>query len=76
MGSTFNLDAQILLNSKPITTMKAYLDNTVVAASSNATLRHEITTSLDGTHILIIQGWDDGGIEYRIQQNININVKQ
>ena len=56
--------------------MKAYLDNTIVATSSNATLQHEITTSLDGTHILTIQGWDDDGIEYRVQQNININVKQ
>lgn len=76
VGSTFNVNAQILLNPKPITTMKAYLDNTVVATSSNATLQHEITTSLDGTHILTIQGWDDDGIEYRVQQNININVKQ
>ena len=76
MGSTFNLDAQILLNPKPITTMKSYLDGTVVATSSNSTLQHEITTSLDGTHIITIQGWNDEGIEYRVQQNININVKQ
>jgi len=76
VGSRFNVNAQILLPPKPITGMKAYLDNTVVATSSNATLQHEITTSLDGTHILTIQGWDDDGIEYRVQQNININVKQ
>ena len=76
VGNTFNLNAQILLNPKPITTMKAYLDNTVVATSSNATLQHEITASLDGSHILTIQGWDADGIEYRVQQNININVKQ
>jgi len=24
----------------------------------------------------IFQGWDDEGIEYRVQQNININVRQ
>ena len=76
VGSTFNLNAQILLPPKPIITMKAYLDGSVVATSSNATLQHEISTSLDGTHILTIQGWDDTGIEYRLQQNININVKQ
>ena len=76
VSSTFNLNAQILLPPKPITTMKAYLDGTVVATSSNATLQHEISTTLDGTHILTIQGWDDTGIEYRVQQNININVKQ
>jgi hypothetical protein len=55
--------------------MKAYLDNSVVATSGNANLQQEITTSLNGTHILTIQGWDDDGIEYRVQQNININVK-
>ncbi len=76
VGSTFNINAQILIPPKPITTMKAYLDNTVVATSSNATLQHEISTSLEGTHILTIQGWDEDGIEYRVQQNININVKQ
>lgn len=76
VGSTFNLNAQILLPPKPITGMKAYLDNTVVATSSNATLQHEISTSPDGTHILTIQGWDDEGIEYRVQQDININVKE
>jgi hypothetical protein len=43
---------------------------------SRRRLQHEITTSLDATHILTIQGWDDDGIEYRLQQNININVKQ
>lgn len=76
VGSTFNLNAQILNNPKPITAMKAYLDNSVVATSGNAALQHEISTSLDGTHILTIQGWDDDGIEYRVQQNININVKR
>ncbi len=76
VGNTFNVNAQILLNPKPITAMKAYLDNTVVATSSNATLQHEVTTSLQGTHILTIQGWDDDGIEYRVQQNINIDVHQ
>jgi hypothetical protein len=76
VGSRFNLDAQIIQAPKPIAAMRAYLDNTVVATSDNAALQHEITTSLDGTHILTIQGWDEDGIEYRVQQNININVKE
>lgn len=76
VGSTFNLNAQILLAPKPIKAMRAYLDNAVIASSSNATLQHEISTSLNGSHILTIQGWDEAGIEYRVQQNININVKQ
>ena len=75
VGSTFNINAQILIPPDEITSMKAYLDNTVVATSGNAALQQEVTTSLNGTHILTIQGWDDDGIEYRLQQNININVK-
>jgi Bacterial Ig domain len=76
VGSTFNINAQILDNPKPITRMKAYLDGTVVATSSNGTLQHEVSTQLEGTHILTIQGWDDSGIEYRVQQDININVHE
>lgn len=75
VGSTFNLNAQILLPPETITAMKAYLDNSVVATSSNATLQQEVSTTLNGTHILTIQGWDEDGIEYRVQQNLNINVK-
>lgn len=75
VGSTFNLNAQILLPPEPISAMRAYLDNTVIATSSNAALQHEITTSLVGTHILTIQGWDEDGTEYRVQENINIDVK-
>jgi hypothetical protein len=76
VGNTFNLDAQILDNPKPITTMKAYIDDSVVATSSNSTLQHEISDAPSGTHILTIQGWDDDGTEYRIQENININVSE
>jgi hypothetical protein len=65
---------QIIGNPKPITAMKAYIDNSVVATSSNATLQQEISDAPNGTHILTVQGWDDAGTEYRIQENININV--
>jgi hypothetical protein len=76
LSGTFNVNAQILLPPKPITSMKAYLDSTVVATSSNSNLQAEVSTNLTGTHILTIQGWDDTGIEYRMQQNININVSE
>gem|GEM_PF-6188072 len=29
-----------------------------------------------GTNFLTIQGWDDGGIEYRVQEDINVNASQ
>lgn len=76
VGNTFNVNAQILDNPRPITTMKAYLDNTLVATSSGPTLQHEVSSAPNGTHILTIQGWDTAGIEYRLQENININVHE
>ena len=76
VANTFNIDASVGFNPKPITGMKAYIDNTLVASSSNATLQQEVRNAPDGTHILTIQAWDDEGTEYRIQENININVHE
>jgi hypothetical protein len=76
VGNTFNLDMQILGNPKPIREIKAYLDRTLVATSSNANLQQEITNAPNGTHILTVQGWDDEGTVYLIQENININVTE
>ncbi len=76
VGNTFNINAQIVQYPNPITAMKAYLDNNVVAQSSNASLQAEVSDAPNGTHILTIQGWDDKGIEYRLQEDININVKE
>lgn len=76
VGNTFNLDTQIVGNPNPITEVKAYIDNTLVAASGNANLQHEITNAPNGTHILTIQGLDDQGTAYYLQENININVKE
>jgi hypothetical protein len=76
VGNTFNLDMQIVDNPNPITEMKAYIDNTLVATSSNANLQHEVTNAPNGTHILTVQGLDDQGTAYFIQENININVTE
>jgi Bacterial Ig domain len=75
VANRFNINMQVINNPNPITTMKAYLDNNVVAESSNATLQAEVTGT-DGTHVLTVQAWDDKGIEYRIQQDVNINVHE
>ena len=76
VGNTFNIDMYVAYNPKPITAMKAYIDNTLVASSTNATLQQEVKNAPDGTHILTVQAWDDEGTEYRIQENININVHE
>jgi hypothetical protein len=75
VGNTFDLNYQILDNPNPISEMRAYLDNNIIAASTGSTLQQQVTVAPSGTHILTVQGWDSKGIEYRIQTNVNINVK-
>ena len=76
VGNRFDLNMQIDGNPNPITAMRAYLDNNLIAESKGATLKQEVTVPQTGTHILTVQGWDNKGIEYRIQENININVNK
>jgi hypothetical protein len=73
VGSTFDLNMQIRENPNPISAMRAYLDHNVIATSNGPTLQQQVTVAATGTHILTIQGWDSKGIEYRIQQNINVS---
>jgi hypothetical protein len=67
---------QIQGNPNPISAMRAYVDNNVIATANGPTLQQRVTVAASGTHILTIQGWDSKGIEYRIQENININVSK
>jgi hypothetical protein len=76
VSNTFNINMQVMNNKNPIVEMKAYLDNTVVATSTNGSLQAEVSDAPDGTHILTVQAWDDKGLEYRIQQDVNINVHE
>lgn len=76
VGNTFNLDMQIVGNSKPITKMKAFLDKTVVATADGPNLQQEVKDASNGTHILTVEGWDTDGTTYLIEENININVSE
>jgi hypothetical protein len=66
--------AQMRLNPNPITTIKAYIDNTVVAQSNGPTMSTTVQNAPSGTHIFTLQAWDTKGTLYRVQYNININV--
>jgi hypothetical protein len=74
VGNSFTMMASIGNNPNPITTMKAYIDNTVFAVSNGPTMESPVTGAPNGTHILTLQAWDTKGIVYRVQYNININV--
>jgi hypothetical protein len=56
---------------KPITSMKVYLDNTVVATSTGATIV-AIVTAAAGRHLLTVQAWDATGTLYKTQQTVNV----
>ena len=72
-GSTVNATQAPLVvqNPNPITLMKAFVDNTIVATSNGPTMVSPAEDGPDCTHILTLQAWDTQGLMYRIQYNIN-----
>ncbi|HSS98013.1 MAG TPA: Ig-like domain-containing protein [Terriglobales bacterium] len=74
VDNSFPIMAEIRLNPNPITTIKAYIDNTVVAKSNGPTMSTTVENAPSGTHIFTLQAWDTKGALYRVQYNININV--
>lgn len=69
--SGFTLNAQVEYNTATITTMKAYLDNKVVATSRGPSIYANIAAT-PGTHVLTIQAWDTTGALYKDQQTVNV----
>lgn len=72
--SSFPITANILDNTSQITSMKAWIDSTVVATSNGPTMSSTVENAPSGTHIFTLQAWKASGVSYRIQYNININV--
>ena len=74
VANSFSINVNIEQPPNPITTMKAYVDNTLVATSNGPTMTSTVNNAPNGTHILTLQAWDTKGVLYRVQYNININV--
>lgn len=74
VDGTFNLNAEVLNNPRPISAMKVYLDGTLIAQSGGPTVYQSVTTAARGTHVLTFQAWDTAGNLYRVQQNVNVGV--
>jgi hypothetical protein len=70
-NSPFTVQAQVVGNTEPITTTKVYIDNTVVATSTGATIVAPVT-ALAGTHLLTVQSWDTTGTLYKTQHTVNV----
>jgi hypothetical protein len=70
---SFLIDASVQNNPNPITSMKAYVGNTLVASSSGPALYQTVLAS-NGTHVLRVDATDTKGRLYRSMLNINVNV--
>jgi len=73
VSGTFLVDASVQNNTSPITSMKAYLGNTLAASSSGPTLYQHVSAT-NGTHVLRVDAVDTKGRLYRSMQNVNVNV--
>jgi hypothetical protein len=71
INSLFTVQAQTVQNPAQITTMKVYIDNTVVGTSTGPTIVSNVTAAA-GTHLLTIQAWDTTGTLYKTQQTVNV----
>jgi hypothetical protein len=71
-NSPFTVQAAAQGNTAAITTTKVYLDNTLVATSSGATIVATVTATA-GTHLLTVQAWDTTGTLYKTQHTVNVN---
>ncbi len=70
-NSPFTVEAEVQNNTLQITSMKIYLDNTVVGTSTGPSIRAEVT-GVAGTHLLTVQAWDTTGSLYKTEQTVNI----
>jgi len=74
VGTSFTIQVQVLNNPNPISALKAYIDNTLVATSDGPAMMSPVENAPTGTHIITLQAWDTTGVMYRYQYNVNINM--
>ena len=73
VSGSFLVDASVQNNPSPITSMKAYVGNTLVASSTGPTLYQTVSAS-NGSHVLRVDAIDTKGHLYRSMVNVNVNV--
>lgn len=57
--------------ANPITTMKVYVDNTLVNTTYGSSVYLHQKAS-QGTHLVTVQAWDTKGILYKLQETVNV----
>jgi Beta-propeller repeat len=74
LDNAFTIKAAVLKNPLPLTTIKAYLDDRLIATSHGQSMNQQVLNMPAGTHILTLQAWDTAGSLYRVRYNINVNL--
>lgn len=69
--SPFSSNATVQQAQAPITEMKAYVDNNVVATSGGPTILSNVSAT-PGTHLLTVQAWDASGNLYKSEVSVNV----
>ncbi|HWR36564.1 MAG TPA: hypothetical protein VN622_11905 [Clostridia bacterium] len=72
VSSSFRLDAQVVNNPKPTTSMKVYLDSKVIATSTGPGITAQINLPKGTTHIVAVKAWDTEGKTYAAFQNLYV----
>lgn len=70
--SSFRLDADVVNNPKPTTSMKLYLDGYEVASSTGPGITKELSLHPNTTHIISVKAWDTAGKIYAAYQTIYV----
>jgi hypothetical protein len=66
--TSFNLQADVQNNPKPITLMKVYVDGVVKVSNNGPGITAQITFPKNSTHIVWVKAWDTAGKEYAVYQ--------
>jgi len=70
--NSFRLDAEVVNNPKPTTSMKLYLDGSVVATSTGPGITKQLSLQPNTTHIISVKAWDTAGKVYATYQTIYV----
>ena len=66
--TSFQFQADVQNNTVPITTMKLYVDNTLVATSGGPGITKQLNLPANSTHIVWVKAWDTQGKVYAAYQ--------
>lgn len=71
--TSFRLNADVVNNPLPTTSMKVYLDGAVVATSTGPGITKQLNLPSGSTHILWVKAWDTAGKMYATYQTIYVH---